>query len=77
MTGEILSDTTVGLRSFATLQPDGTLDPKDLERLGRKTETIKLLSEAFKKTSGGPPEVTIITNDDLPEAGRQVLQRPA
>jgi len=69
--GEVdLSHSVIGIRVFKI----GAFDEKSLEQFNRQVEMIQKLTDGFKKESKEKsPQVVIITNSDLPEDGKQIL----
>jgi len=65
-----LSNITIGLRIFKI----GEFDLESFERFKKGAESAKLFSRQFDGVANlRPPRVVIITNDDLPKAGKEIL----
>lgn len=65
-----LSRVVIGIRAFRI----GKFDPKSLGQFNQQVEAVKLFAEYLEEHfAEKSPRVVIITNSDLPDAGRQIL----
>ena len=64
-----LSNSIIGFRIFKI----GEFDQESLKQFKQQVESVKSFSQYLKNAIEKPSQVAIITNSDLPEAGKQIL----